>query len=256
MKKAREKFLRDNGFPPRYIRLIVNEAMSEDELDVGEVTADGDPVYIVKNVLWRSARFEKFIRKLDERRLSDSARWPGRRTSERVRRVPPLEERKEGQFKRLPESFPIEGYDPEFYNDLAPALRTRCAFPEVIFPRNMDDLFKKQGDELLSSKELNPLRRRAVMKPYLYIRRSDLNDEDEENAASDLAAYFGDDDERQDEEWLDDEDAIMEDNDGEASTVSGSAALGGNDEQYPDEDDESEVRRKRQRFEEEMTMAQ
>ncbi|KAJ3504915.1 hypothetical protein NMY22_g17763 [Coprinellus aureogranulatus] len=180
LKKAREKFLRDNGFPPRYIRLIVNEAMSEDEKEPGVTTDDGDPVYVVRRVIWRSERFEKFIRTLDDCRLSTDSQWPGRRTSERVRRVPPLEDRIAGQFKRLPESFPIEGYDPKFYNGLAPALRARCAFPEVILPRNMDDLFKKQGDELLSSKELNPLRRKKVLKEYKYVRAADLDAADED----------------------------------------------------------------------------
>lgn len=106
--------------------------------------------------------------------------------------LPPEGLAQECTFKRLPLEFPIEGYDPGFYNNLPPATRAKAAYPEVVFPRNLDELLTKTGDELLSATDLYNLYRKTAFTAYEVVTADDLVLEDEEDLAS---SYFLSDDE-------------------------------------------------------------
>lgn len=108
---------------------------SEDERDPAGSTVNGRPVYWIKRKVWRSEAMTTFIRRLDVLREQALIYSPRRRQStERVRSQPPEGQETECTLKALPTHLPIECYGPDFYNNLPPAIRAECAYPEVVFP--------------------------------------------------------------------------------------------------------------------------
>ncbi|RXW12932.1 hypothetical protein EST38_g12922 [Candolleomyces aberdarensis] len=188
--KQRRLWLHQNGYPTRYMWLISTEATSEDERDPEGSTENGRDVYLIKKKFWRSDKMERFIRKMDNMRIRGSQLKYGKRSAERIRKVPANPGQQLAcEFNCLPERLPIEAYNPEVYNDLTPALRAHCAAPQVVFPQNMDDLFTGNGDKTRNTEELNILYGKEVMAPYHYINPRDLPDEDD----LDSDDAFGDD---------------------------------------------------------------
>lgn len=202
---------------------------SEDERDpLGRVTESGRPIFVVKKKKGRSEKVTTSVRKLDALRELAYAYDPTRRTSERFREVPPDASMVDGIFTRLPKHFPIEGYNPEFYNKLPEAVRAKCSYPEMILPRNLDQLFTRTGDERLSAQELMNLNRKAVMKDYNYVSLEELGAAGDDE---DMADYF----EMTEDEGDEDDDEYL----GRESEEE--RGMEGDEEDEEDSDDENEV---------------
>ncbi|KAF6759724.1 hypothetical protein DFP72DRAFT_806084, partial [Ephemerocybe angulata] len=199
--KSRIKFIRDNAYPKRYERLIRTEATSEDERDPEGKTDDkGRPIFYYKKVVWRSEELNTFIRKLDRLRIN-ALKYAGQTSRERLRQeCPPTIQLQDVVFTRLPKDFPIEGYIPDFYNHLPPAVRAKCAYPDVILPRDLGHLFHKVGDEKLAAQTLMDLYRKEVWAPYEIIWKHDLlADDDDDDGRDDDGEGDQDDDEGEDD---------------------------------------------------------
>ncbi|KAG7090745.1 hypothetical protein E1B28_009835 [Marasmius oreades] len=106
---AREKFLRENDYPERYIILADPKATSDDELD--PVTK----VHQIKKRPERSEAAEIWYRKLDER-MRDSSQF--RRSRLRPRNRPPADVQKTSTLEMLPTGMPLDYYSPAFYKKL------------------------------------------------------------------------------------------------------------------------------------------
>ncbi|KAG7095974.1 hypothetical protein E1B28_006657 [Marasmius oreades] len=106
---AREKFLRENDYPERYLILADPKATSDDELD--PVTK----VHQIKKRPERSEAAEIWYRKLDER-MRDSSRFC--RSRLRLRNRPPADIQKTSTLDIFPTGMPLDYYSPAFYKTL------------------------------------------------------------------------------------------------------------------------------------------
>ncbi|KAF4615913.1 hypothetical protein D9613_006379 [Agrocybe pediades] len=179
---ARHKFAAENGYPPRYLRLIKTKATSDDEADPDDLKIGGRAVYWINRRPERSVEAEVFIRSLDIAREEDVRRDPSRRWKERLRLVRDEGRSKDTFFPALPPSMPIDYYAPEFFNRLQPRLRSKVSDMTIAIPPNPSTAFDRHPDLKLSDAEFQNKYGAEVFSRY---ELSDLPDADEEEFADD-----------------------------------------------------------------------
>jgi hypothetical protein len=165
------------------------KATSDDEADVDGVKQGGCLVHWIKRRPERSEKAEVFIRHLDRAREAASRQDPSKRWRERQRLVP--EVRIDSGFTSLPLNVPIDYFNPEFFNQLQPQLRSKITNRQVALLPDPSHSFKGHVDEKLSD--------------------DDFMDKYGDQVH---ALYNLDDDEGwENEDWLVDEDELMDSND-------------------------------------------
>lgn len=151
--KARAEWLRQNGYPDRYVNLCIPKATSDDERDPEERKISGRPVFFIRTRPERSDEVTRFFRLLDAARERDTRLDPSRRWVERVRIEPA--EPIETAFPSIPLHMPVDYFDPDFFNELQPNLRAKAANPSVSLLPDVDQSFTRCEDEHLSDAEFN-----------------------------------------------------------------------------------------------------
>ncbi|KAF6741356.1 hypothetical protein DFP72DRAFT_834259, partial [Ephemerocybe angulata] len=145
---ARRKWLRDNGFPARYVRLARTKATSDDERDPDGQMVKNRPVFLIKTRPERSAEVTQFFRILDKKREREARLDPSRRWAERVRREPinPIET----AFPSIPLGMAADYFNRDFFNSLTPDLRIRAASQTVALLPDVEQSLTVCEDECLS----------------------------------------------------------------------------------------------------------
>jgi len=186
------KFLKDNGYPVRYQKVINARATSDDEADEGGQVVNYKTLHWIRRRPERSDAAEKFIRRLDELRKQSIRQSPGRRWTERPRRIHPTHQ-KDSVFVKLPTNMPIDYFKPAFYNSLLPRLRYDIASHEITFLPEDQQPFEGSLDEKLTTKEFRRKYGKSVLGRYKLVTEDDFaDDEDDEEDEED-----DDDDEEQ-----------------------------------------------------------
>jgi hypothetical protein len=167
--------LEANGYPQRYRDLIDPKATSDDEIDPDGRTIKNNKVYWIRRRPERSANAETWIRLLDKKREQDMRRDPTKRWRERLRLVPEVQQ--DSDFQILPQGLPIDYFDPDFFNDLQPRLRSRTAVQTVALLPDASLSFSRHPDEKLSDEAFMAKYGDEVLARY---DLSDLVDEQDE----------------------------------------------------------------------------
>jgi len=232
------KFLKDNGYPVRYQKVITARATSDDEADEGGQMINHQTVHWIRRRPERSDEAEKFIRRLDELREQSIRQSPGRRWTERPRRVHSTNQ-KDSIFVKLPENMPIDYFKPAFYNSLLPRLRYDIANHEITFLPNDQQPFEGSPDEKLSTKEFRRKYGKSVLDRYKLVTEDDFADDEDEDEEDEEMRY--------DEEEEEEEPEQQEESEQEAREVQQGMAIDevqGNG-SNSDEDEERAKKRRR-----------
>lgn len=192
--KSRLDFLIANGYPQRYRDLISVKATSDDEADPTGLKIKRRNVYWIKRRPERSPEAEVFIRRLDEAREVQAGIDGKRLTQERIRLVPPKNQ-KDSAFLAVASEMPIDYFAPTFFNDLQPQTRKRIALTKVSLLPDVsksftregkaderlsdEDFMAKYGPSVLAKYDLNDLN--DIMEEGEFLEDEDMDDEDDED---------------------------------------------------------------------------
>jgi hypothetical protein len=168
-------FLEENNYPQRYRDLIDPKATSDDELDSTGLTVKNSKVYWIRRRPERSVNAEAWIRLLDQKREQSIRRDPSKRWRERLRLVPDVPQ--DSDFQILPQGLPIDYFDPDFFNELQPRLRSSTAIQKVALLPDAKLSFARHPDEKLSDEAFMEKYGADVLARYDF---SDLIEEQDE----------------------------------------------------------------------------
>ncbi|PPQ76393.1 hypothetical protein CVT24_007927 [Panaeolus cyanescens] len=187
--KARKTFAIKSGYPKRYLPLFTAKATSDDERADDNATQGSRPVFWIKRRPERSTWAERFICKFEEQRHEFHEHAPGKKRMDRIRIIPPPSKRLVSPFKRLPKDMPLDYFDPVYFNERTPRLRSLIADQEtMVFLPNIEETFQRPELEEMKNQDFlllpDIIARRNLYQtvdPSKFERTPDTDDEDLED---------------------------------------------------------------------------
>lgn len=178
-----------HNIPPRYLKMAQEIAAHSDDEDI-----PGKNEVAVKTLPYRGKNASKFIRRLDIERIRD-AEVSGKKLRSKVSRLPKVPIM--SSFTKAPSNFPIDFYDPKWFNNLQAGQKRLVAnerqvafLPDAnqsLLPVRHPD--EKLGDRAFTAKYLD-----VLIEPYEIVTAKDEGGlEDNEESGESLGSQDTDD---------------------------------------------------------------